>query len=554
MNESQTFIYNETQEEEILQNCEQHQQHDEKLCKHQVTEPNCISCVGNDIKQTNTQFDKVVGVDDTLCKTSEHAKVTINDNVNNNSVISHINPLIAIKTSSEDCSNKAFIDINNEKSCNQSTLNSSAPEHNYCVKNSSHNQIETQENDGLTDASTQILNEKSEGVDTFQGGFVSSMIEVVDSVKENVENNTESSLDSDSEDESSDSDSSDSSTSTDTSSDDSCIARIRHEDIEISEEIAELKNTEPPKVKGEILNSELPPVEDLHISLPEDAQLDNIGKVSQIMDDHSVVIKSYENKPALDFKTVLFFARDLAIGAVEETFGPVPSPYYVVRFNSAEHIISKEVQLEKEVFYAPNIKDFTSFVFVSELKRLRGSDASWSNDREPPPSCIEYSDDEQEREARKQRKNQSWGQPDENASTSTASQNGESSQNACRGRGRGRGRGRKRDHWHNQSTIRMNTPDESQMAWQNAVNRPVGRNHNNMPSLPLFPEPPPYPLLPPPPMGGYMNPYQRAQVPPPPLGNYNYPPPPFIGWEQPRFQQSQQMLSFQPPPPPPPPE
>lgn len=33
--------------------------------------------------------------------------------------------------------------------------------------------------------------------------------------------------------------------------------------------------------------------------------------------------------------------------------------------------------------------------------RCKGSDASWVDDDEPPEVCLEYSDDEQEKRARK---------------------------------------------------------------------------------------------------------------------------------------------------------
>lgn len=35
------------------------------------------------------------------------------------------------------------------------------------------------------------------------------------------------------------------------------------------------------------------------------------------------------------------------------------------------------------------------------FSRLKGSDASWKNDMEPPIELLDYSDDEQERQARK---------------------------------------------------------------------------------------------------------------------------------------------------------
>ena len=50
---------------------------------------------------------------------------------------------------------------------------------------------------------------------------------------------------------------------------------------------------------------------------------------------------------------------------------------------------------------------FTNFDFVFlclQLKRLKGSDASWRHDIEPPEHHVEYSDDEEERNLRKAKK------------------------------------------------------------------------------------------------------------------------------------------------------
>jgi hypothetical protein len=35
------------------------------------------------------------------------------------------------------------------------------------------------------------------------------------------------------------------------------------------------------------------------------------------------------------------------------------------------------------------------------LYRIKGSDASWEDNNEPPPKCLDYSDDEEERRARR---------------------------------------------------------------------------------------------------------------------------------------------------------
>uniref|UniRef100_A0A8D2KR10 H/ACA ribonucleoprotein complex subunit n=1 Tax=Varanus komodoensis TaxID=61221 RepID=A0A8D2KR10_VARKO len=88
-----------------------------------------------------------------------------------------------------------------------------------------------------------------------------------------------------------------------------------------------------------------------------------------------------------------------------EVFGPVSHPFYVVQFNSPEHIESKGIKIHDAVYFAPSVESFTQYIFPEKLKQERGSDASWKNDEEPPPEALDFSDDEKERAA-KQKKSQ----------------------------------------------------------------------------------------------------------------------------------------------------
>ncbi|CAF5198730.1 unnamed protein product, partial [Rotaria sp. Silwood1] len=45
--------------------------------------------------------------------------------------------------------------------------------------------------------------------------------------------------------------------------------------------------------------------------------------------------------------------------------------------------------VELEVFYAPKETAYTKYVFVQELRALKGSDASWEDDNEPPKFAID---------------------------------------------------------------------------------------------------------------------------------------------------------------------
>ncbi|XP_018496047.1 H/ACA ribonucleoprotein complex non-core subunit NAF1 [Galendromus occidentalis] len=169
-----------------------------------------------------------------------------------------------------------------------------------------------------------------------------------------------------------------------------------------------------PTVKGELTLDDLPPVEKLKISVPQD-HLQLVGEVFSFV-DRLVVVESTNPEPVLNLETVLFLEDGRAVGLVFDVIGPVIKPYYVLRFNNSEEI--KEEHLEKgvKIFCAPSHADYTFFVFekqIREMMKLRGSDASWEYDLEPPEHELEYSDDEQEREARKERraKRQADGNP-----------------------------------------------------------------------------------------------------------------------------------------------
>lgn len=164
------------------------------------------------------------------------------------------------------------------------------------------------------------------------------------------------------------------------------------------------------KTKGEETIDDLPPIDKLNLVLESTVNLVKIGRVISIVDNKLVVIQTLnhdtgEAKP-LDEDTILFDENRKGLGKIYETFGPVVSPFYSLRFNLNE---IKESQLKVDVgsfiYYAPESSKYTKFIFnVDELRQVKGSDASWNNDNEPPVECIEYSDDEQERRAKRELK------------------------------------------------------------------------------------------------------------------------------------------------------
>ncbi|XP_058049026.1 H/ACA ribonucleoprotein complex non-core subunit NAF1 isoform X2 [Ahaetulla prasina] len=159
------------------------------------------------------------------------------------------------------------------------------------------------------------------------------------------------------------------------------------------------------KKKSELTKKEPSLVEDLMIILPESVKLMPFGQVSSIV-EHQVIIESEKGLPPVNENTVLFKENRHSLGKIFEIFGPVSHPFYVVQFNSPEHIQSKDIKIKDAVYFAPAVESFTQYIFPEKLKQEKGSDASWKNDDEPPPEALDFSDDEKEKIAKSHKKSQ----------------------------------------------------------------------------------------------------------------------------------------------------
>lgn len=160
-----------------------------------------------------------------------------------------------------------------------------------------------------------------------------------------------------------------------------------------------------PKVraKGEMLIDDLPPIQDLQITVPEDECIE-LGKIHSIV-DQLVLVSALPNSVLLDLDTVLFLDKgQKVLGEVFDVLGQVADPLYCIRFNSNSQINEKNIKVGDTVYVAPKT-EYTQFIILSSLMNMKGSDASWENDIEPPPRYLDYSDDEQEQLARRQMRN-----------------------------------------------------------------------------------------------------------------------------------------------------
>lgn len=173
-----------------------------------------------------------------------------------------------------------------------------------------------------------------------------------------------------------------------------------NEDSDDDDEQKALHNRHGPRTRNELAIDELPPIENLTITLSEETPIERIGYIRHIIDGKLVIIESLLHSPPLNDDSVLFNRHRRSIGLIFETFGAVEQPYYAIRYNDLDSIHQRQIELNEEVFYAPKETTYTKYVFVQELKALKGSDASWEDDNEPPKFAVDYSDDEQERAAK----------------------------------------------------------------------------------------------------------------------------------------------------------
>ncbi|XP_027847753.2 H/ACA ribonucleoprotein complex non-core subunit NAF1 [Aphis gossypii] len=163
------------------------------------------------------------------------------------------------------------------------------------------------------------------------------------------------------------------------------------------------------KTKGELDISDLPPIEDLKISVDE-AKCQPVGCIKSVVDT-LVIVEAFLNQPALDIDSVLFVDRGKrALGRIFDVFGSVTKPFYAVRFNDSNHIKTFDIQIKEPVYCAPQT-EYASYVMVSQLMQMKGSDASWRDNNEPPCEFLDYSDDEAEKLAKKNRRQKKCTQP-----------------------------------------------------------------------------------------------------------------------------------------------
>lgn len=152
----------------------------------------------------------------------------------------------------------------------------------------------------------------------------------------------------------------------------------------------------PIKSKNEL--EDLPPVPPVAVSLQPHHHTLPVGVVSSIL-GAQVIIEGVEQHNPLNEGTIFWITETrYPLGLVDEIFGPVESPYYIIRYNS-ENEIPEGIKQGTPISFVP---EFANHVLKDNLYK-KGYDASGKNDEEIIDE-FEFSDDEKEAEYRKLQK------------------------------------------------------------------------------------------------------------------------------------------------------
>jgi H/ACA ribonucleoprotein complex non-core subunit NAF1 len=106
----------------------------------------------------------------------------------------------------------------------------------------------------------------------------------------------------------------------------------------------------------------------------------------------TLIVEGIEGQTALNEGSILWLTdKRLALGIIDELFGPVKKPFYLVRYNTSEEIPEEA----KEGVNVSYVQEFADFALNKPELYAKGYDAF---DEELSDSEIEFSDDEKEAE------------------------------------------------------------------------------------------------------------------------------------------------------------
>ncbi|XP_047951687.1 H/ACA ribonucleoprotein complex non-core subunit NAF1 [Salvia hispanica] len=161
----------------------------------------------------------------------------------------------------------------------------------------------------------------------------------------------------------------------------------------------------PIKSKNEL--KDLPPVPSVDVTLEPHHQTLPVGTVLSMI-GAQVIVEGVEKHNPLNEGSILWITDSRSpLGIVDEIFGPVKNPYYIVRYNSEEEVPTGIQQGTLISFVA----EFADHVLNNKNLYQKGYDASNENDEELYEDA-EFSDDEKEAEFKRMMKMKKRGTND----------------------------------------------------------------------------------------------------------------------------------------------
>ncbi|KAK4788803.1 hypothetical protein SAY86_020122 [Trapa natans] len=140
----------------------------------------------------------------------------------------------------------------------------------------------------------------------------------------------------------------------------------------------------------------LPPVPRVEAKLECNHQMCPVGVVLSVM-GAQVIVEGIEKHTPLNEGSILWITEmRTPLGIIDEIFGPVKNPYYVVRYNSEDEVPCGICQGTTVSL----VHEFASYIINEKNLYKKGYDASGENDEELSEEA-EFSDDEKEAEYRR---------------------------------------------------------------------------------------------------------------------------------------------------------
>lgn len=225
------------------------------------------------------------------------------------------------------------------------------------------------------------------------------------------------------------------------------------------------------------------PIKAVDFELEANEAVEPLGSVLSLV-GRVLVVQARRGTQPLKEDSVLCFEDRRIVGRVAEVFGPVAQPFYTVRFTTPGELQKLGAAKGDAVFVVTRAADYLGKARLKVIRAQRGCDASDVNNEEPK-TPMDFSDDEEERAFKRQRKRKRKGREG-------------------------------RDEAHNAKKPRSNTRREGRGVQRNAgADNGFGNMYNPLPRPPQHHH-----------RGAYAPPPQAHLYPPPPLHHL---PPPALG-------------------------